>query len=911
MKENLANNNFGNNKDETMENSIKSYREELDEINKKFGSSHGEKHDVAEARVQELESLIRTAEFEPQITATRKELNDTLYRLKSRDYVHAGERSELEKKIEILEDELIEQEKRAADSTKNTENKVESEEELEETENKSEKEDRTSSLDTAEEDKDTEEKENKPEDESVPTDSSGSEVEVTGVDKDKQVVPYVDKENKPEAESVPTDSSGSVVEVTGVDKDKEVVPYIDKEEIAKKEYLRLKSDFKQTKRDLQLSIEADLENKGSLLKKFGFGRDKMSKSVQEKYDTMMKANNKYMKFSEENGFFDKIDDRLHRESEQATKELKSGLDESGITIDELRMIESEEDLTDLAQAKGLSEELIVGLLKKSYDPYLEFDIRTGIFNRHVVNPAKERLEAQSLHMPAFLSNLKNKIMAKAEKHPNVAKVGSVALKTSTALKASMVGLGFAAALVNPIAVAAGFATRYAGKKLFINKAEAKVKAFGDNSLDKFSTESFSEVDLEKMEQEYFSGINDVDKYKVRTNTVAAGVALGAAGGANAYGLNTIDSFMPSGVPDNLPAGDVPTMTEATPSATEVASNTSDLDIVNQNQPTPENLTDEAIVQPGVIEVVDKELKFNVESYKFAENDEVGELVLPELQALRDSGQLNISDRYDIEGGLNSYMWNKFSNIPPDVWQELGVVSGDPNIIKAGDFINGEALMDIMKGGSPDSVINVPNINQGSIPEVTDSIPLDDPAQSEVTNVDTVPVTSGSNPSAQVAESLDTSNSPETPAGTPSESLSTADSPKLTLERTYTMSNSYQELVTEFTKPEPIGQHLLSNLQTGINEGSIIRPFNMTIEGVDYFGDLEGYITSRLPELHPEFNPAAGEPALSKDDWLKLGVPDGDPKNILNSGDTLQTGKLLQFILSGDKSVLFPKPLSYV
>ena len=892
MKENLANNNFGNNKDETMENSIKSYREELDEINKKFGSSHGEKHDVAEARVQELESLIRTAEFEPQITATRKELNDTLYRLKSRDYVHAGERSELEKKIEILEDELIEQEKRAADSTKNTENKVESEEELEETENKSEKEDRTSSLDTAEEDKDTEEKENKPEDESVPTDSSGSEVEVTGVDKDKQVVPYVDKENKPEAESVPTDSSGSVVEVTGVDKDKEVVPYIDKEEIAKKEYLRLKSDFKQTKRDLQLSIEADLENKGSLLKKFGFGRDKMSKSVQEKYDTMMEANNKYMKFSEENGFFDKIDDRLHRESEQATKELKSGLDESGITIDELRMIESEEDLTDLAQAKGLSEELIVGLLKKSYDPYLEFDIRTGIFNRHVVNPAKERLEAQSLHMPAFLSNLKNKIMAKAEKHPNVAKVGSVALKTS------MVGLGFAAALVNPIAVAAGFATRYAGKKLFINKAEAKVKAFGDNSLDKFSTESFSEVDLEKMEQEYFSGINDVDKYKVRTNTVAAGVALGAAVGANAYGLNTIDSFMPSGG-------------EADPGAP-------DLDISNQNP------VEAVEMQPEVAEIVPVPAGESApvfEVHEVVKGDTLSEIMLSDLREAIDAGEINLSDRITGEGGLSAYMYEKFpeftgaegveATLSSDQWQAVGVGSGDPDLIYPGETINIQALVDIMNGGNPDQVTNgLDNINSVSVPDVvsldsTESL-VDSPAQDVVFDA---PMETDLAP--QAAEPLNTNTANATGSEAQPQPLTVSPEDIDYYGKHFDMKDSFKELVVEFTEEQSLPAHLLQTMNEGLNKTQFSLPLDMTVNGVNYDNNLEGYITSRLPELHPEFNLAAVDPALSKEEWLSLGVPDGDPKSILNSGDTLQTGKLLQFILSGDKSVLFPKPLSYV
>jgi len=616
----------------------------------------------------------------------------------------------------------------------------------------------------------------------------------------------------------------------------------------------------------------------------------MSKSVQEKYDTMMKANNKYMKFSEENGFFDKIDDRLHRESEQATKELKSGLDESGITIDELRMIESEEDLTDLAQAKGLSEELIVGLLKKSYDPYLEFDIRTGIFNRHVVNPAKERLEAQSLHMPAFLSNLKNKIMAKAEKHPNVAKVGSVALKTS------MVGLGFAAALVNPIAVAAGFATRYAGKKLFINKAEAKVKAFGKSSLDKFSTDK--EVDLEKMEQEYFSGINDVDKYKVRTNTVAAGVALGAAVGANAYGLNTIDSFMPSGG-------------EADPGAP-------DLDISNQNP------VEAVEMQPEVAEIVPVPAVESApvfEVHEVVKGDTLSEIMLSDLREAIDAGEINLPDRITGEGGLSAYMYEKFpeftgaegveATLSSDQWQAVGVGSGDPDLIYPGETINIQALVDIMNGGNPDQVTNgLDNINSVSVPDVvsldsTESL-VDSPAQDVVFDA---PMETDLAP--QAAEPLNTNTANATGSEAQPQPLTVSPEDIDYYGKHFDMKDSFKELVVEFTEEQSLPAHLLQTMNEGLNKTQFSLPLDMTVNGVNYDNNLAGYIAARLPELSPDFNPSVRDAVLSRNEWLELGVTDGDPKNMLNNGDTLQTGKLLQFILSGDKSVLALKSSSYV
>jgi hypothetical protein len=61
----------------------------------------------------------------------------------------------------------------------------------------------------------------------------------------------------------------------------------------------------------------------------------------------------------------------------------------------------------------------------------------------------------------------------------------------------------------------------------------------------------------------------------------------------------------------------------------------------------------------------------------------------------------------------------------------------------------------------------------------------------------------------------------------------------------------------------------------------------------------------LPELAPEKYPDA-RPALTAQEWAMLGVS-GDPAStVLNEGDTLMTGKLMQFVLSGDKSLLFPK-----
>jgi len=712
----------------------------------------------------------------------------------------------------------------------------------------------------------------------------------------------------------------------------------------KEKYLGLKREFKEAKTEFQKVLKADLENNGSLFKKFGFGRENMSKTVQEQYDLMMETNAKYMQFAESNGIFDKINERLHRDSEKSIVELQSSLKKTGITIDELRDIKEREDVDILAQKHNLTERQVIDLLEESSKTHKEYDVRIGIQNRHVVNPAKERLKTQSLNLPPFLSELKNMITDKTSKHPKVAKVAVVAFGTT-------------AAVLNPFAVLGGFATRYTGEKLFINKAEARVKAFSDKSLSNFYTENSDKIDLEQLEKEYFKGISDVDKYKVRTNAVAAGVALGSAVGAEALGLDTpLEKIMSYGAPDNLPTGDtittlnsdvvnnippsaeesvvsvggqdsIPTESEIEILAgenTNLEARTESVDSINEGQDeggAEMSPREQESIATASVESADTMPTF--ETHEVVRGDTLSEILFSDLEKAVESGKIELPDRVVGEGGLSSYMYERFpeftgaegveATLSPEQWRAIGVDSGNPHLIYPGEKIDINALVEIMNGTSPKEVIDgiaVDGINIDS-PGFKDVPSENLPTMYDYGQGDIEGLHDLTDEPKTVSDNLTTPTNPSASPHVAVEAMDIKDindyyTPEVSPEKLFTMSESAQNLVSEFLEPSTAKEEIFYKLVGGVKEGDIVLPKDMVVDGVDYRENIMGLVEKRLPELSPEKYPDM-RPALRISEWTALGVPDGDPARVaMQEGDKLMTGRLMQFVLSGDKSVLFPK-----
>ena len=343
--------------------------------------------------------------------------------------------------------------------------------------------------------------------------------------------------------------------------------------------------------------------------------------------------------------------------------------------------------------------------------------------------------------------------------------------------------------------------------------------------------------------------------------------------------------------------------------------------------------------------------FNTEEYKIDKNQQLGDIVLEKLSELRNAGQFNLPENYNEEGNLGGYMWQKFSQIRPDQWIELGVSSGDPSQIfyeanslsDTGDIINGRALMDILNGESADKVLKDLSIAEvdasATTPPVESTDGVADTAAAQESKVDSnvkegvevrdttaepsVPINADAGeggltndaeasiegtqggpadiaaPPPSVEDSsqgaaIDAEGNPEV-AFTPVESVK--------------MSEEVKNLVSkEFVGPTETKSEIIYQLNKGLQMSTITLPTDMTIEGVDYKNDLKAFIEKRLPELAPNKFPLA-DPVLSTAEWAKLGVPGGDPaNNPLTINDTLKTGKLLQFIFSDnlDKTILFPK-----
>jgi len=366
----------------------------------------------------------------------------------------------------------------------------------------------------------------------------------------------------------------------------------------KAEYLRLKREFKDSERAYLETLKQDYSKRGIEDKIMGLGRGSMSPDLQVAYDKFMTANKTYYQFAENSGAYKQIAERLN----------------------------------------------------KNRSPEEQTTLHAAVAGRHVLRPAEERLKIQTLQMPKWMADSKNKISEIIKAHPKVAMAvgGAVLIKS---------------AVFSMPALLAGMGTRMIGGKIG--------DSLDSNRLDKkFSimAKMGTEVDLEELESQYFAKLNLVQK--VRTGTKWASIGAGiAAGGisASAYGGEGVEVVPPSG-------------TEVLPGGAEV----------------------EAVEKIVGAELPVQAEPVLVETFTPRPGQNLSTALLDTLRQRVEAGSLHLPPGI-TEKNLSEYMYKVFPEmteatglnprLTPDEWVKLGVLSGDPNNIQVGEPINLQSLID--------------------------------------------------------------------------------------------------------------------------------------------------------------------------------------------------------------------------
>jgi hypothetical protein len=111
-----------------------------------------------------------------------------------------------------------------------------------------------------------------------------------------------------------------------------------------------------------------------------------------------------------------------------------------------------------------------------------------------------------------------------------------------------------------------------------------------------------------------------------------------------------------------------------------------------------------------------------------------------------------------------------------------------------------------------------------------------------------------------------------------------------------MSESYiQMLHTVEREDERLNDYLVQMITQGVDSGDIVLPEQLLVHGVDYSGNLLGYVEATLPDIAT--TTFGDEPnVLTPDIWQSVGVSSGDPTN-LTPKDRIQVGRILEFIFT--------------
>ena len=446
----------------------------------------------------------------------------------------------------------------------------------------------------------------------------------------------------------------------------------------REKYLSLKKDFKAAQREYLDALEADYKGKGFIKRSlrlprnvlnglFGLGRKTIGSDVQAAYDKYMAANTEYHRYAKESGVYAELAERL----------------------------------ADRASKQG------------NRPPALE----RAVMNRHVLRPAERRLEAQQLHvMPERLKGLQAKLGGFIKDHPRWAfGIGAGALVTA----------GF----INPamgVAMATGVGANYAAGYAWLRGKTATKDEKGAAAMQ--AMQQTQSLDFEALEQEMFAAVRAEHAVRSRIRTGAAASAM-VAGGVTAGALTpSPETTVSTPAVETSPAlADTPSLMETspddspfgpfTPDAAAPAGTPDTEGVLSEPTPTAEpaptepTVTAEVTAEPASTTEAASTTE-GMEKYTVKSGENVSTIVYESIKTQLESGALQLppgmetadivhrlyqtfpemTDAADVAGRLS-----------PEQWRELGVGSGDPQLIKPGETINVQALIDQIVNPNPDPI----------------------------------------------------------------------------------------------------------------------------------------------------------------------------------------------------------------
>lgn len=577
------------------------------------------------------------------------------------------------------------------------------------------------------------------------------------------------------------------------------------------EHWQLKRAMKEAKSEYLSKLDAAAKERGTLSKMFGFGRQKMTPEVQAAYDTFMETNKAYYQHAKESGRYDKLDEwyKKRRSANGGIGEMES--------------------------------------------------IYGAVTERHVFQPAKERLALQERQMPPALQKLLGKI------------AGNKKLKWGL-MGASIVATAGAAGA----GILAGKLTRWGLTHTYVKgKEDAHDHDFESiNNL----IRAGKDVDLDALEKQYYASALAIDTAKVRTNL--AGVAVGAAATAGAgYSIG-----------NEIFSGDTPDVEVVDPMYRQVSA-----EGVPEVEPTPFDSVTPVEAEPTVPSAeqvttapdVAIEKTFTIES-----GDTVSKALYEGIKSRVEAGVLKLPPGVTPET-ISHHIYQSFpemtnatgaaARLTPQEWIELGVSSGDPHQIAAGEVIDVQGLIDRMSGTT--------SMEVSSAPEASYMSPIEDQDIAAVDgNLD------------EVVQSMSGKEAAEMPPvkyiiGKNGEVR--FDLPKELYEGTAHHVNPFAEEMPHVTAVP--NENLLDLMMERINErveaGQIRFDSGMTQS------QLRELLLERLPELkEPDevlwFQHKA-TPGLSDAAWQRAGIP-GNPLDI-PPGTQIDMEYLLNKVMGYDPS----------
>ncbi len=431
------------------------------------------------------------------------------------------------------------------------------------------------------------------------------------------------------------------------------------------EYLRLKREFRAAQREYYDALETDYSERGAIQKMFGLGRDSLSPEVKVIYDKFMEANKAFHNFAQDSGMYQKVMERA------------------------------------------------ASINKVDFVPE---DANKFVAERHVLTPAERRLELQTIQMPERIRDLKDGIVSKIKKHPKAA-----------------LAVGGLLAILNPAAVAAGATTGLLGKEFYIDAKQANQDQVRLTVLDQVGISD----DFEKLEAEYFETVRQTHDAKVRTKMAVVGAAMAAGGAYESIGGESA-------------VEEVVTDTEIDLDQIRVDIKNSDLvidDVSNGDQElrfgdksiqekiqlneiefTPEEKVefDEKLGLGSSEDVISRSEQVEVAAdlgevealpetregwYSVEKGDNLTTILFDSIKEKLSSGEIKLPEGVSREG-LSHYIYQSFpemtsasgveSRLDVEAWKELGVESGNPHLIRPGEQINVDALIEKMWGATPGS-----------------------------------------------------------------------------------------------------------------------------------------------------------------------------------------------------------------